>query len=514
MGILDLSCLVLNGTQLLGLSLAVPESEFFNDTSNHTAVILVRLTSPFPSTLEDLQSLTVQSIWRKNLPSSRFNNMGFQCFVDPLTGIFSAVHTINLLSNTPTSSVNSSPTGGFQYNPATDAWSDIDFSLDYKWNGDPASSFVVFTWPNTSTLFHATIGNSSSVNIGMLNPGGTSQDSATFVNYFNWTLDPTLHGYPRQLAYGGDSIYQIGSIITNTNTGAQDVMITRITLNANASTFYPPSNLPVIQSNDLDQCSSVYVNLDGPDFGKVTEGTGLASVNIPFGQPPNNYREPNWKAIIGGSVAGGLVLLTLMVLALRRWCWPRWRNDYWPSLRDRLKLKLLEILTQDNSQHDLGEYGDKRVLQEDEEDEHNKLEEISMHSLDSHSDHGKILVTEDMEREMNGALLDINRAYMVGVALESHPRPNYVTILEGETQESSKLASASNPQSSSSQGHRTVQAQARESGSGTTVGGTSNSSISDNNNGSSPYAPPPLSLSRSLASPSAPPNPPTNSPGG
>jgi len=180
------NCLALNGTRLVGLSLAMPESDFFKNNSNQTAVVLVEASVANPTTLTDLRSLSVRSVWKRNLSNLQYNDMEFVCHIDPVTGIFSAVHSSNYVvagvQGLP------QPAGGFQYNPSTDTWSDIALSLDYKWNGNPDTSFTIFTWPNTTTLYQATIGNSSVINIGVLDPGSTSGGNGTLSNYFNWTL--------------------------------------------------------------------------------------------------------------------------------------------------------------------------------------------------------------------------------------------------------------------------------------------------------------------------------------
>ncbi|GJJ77076.1 hypothetical protein EMPS_09435 [Entomortierella parvispora] len=509
MGVIDLNCLALNGTRLVGLSVEVPEADFLKNSSNSSAVILVETSMANPSTLNDLKSLSVISVWKRNLSSIQFNAMEFMCHIDPTTGIFSAIYSSNLVI--PDTASAAHPAGGFQYNPATSTWSNIALSPDYTWDQKPQTSFTIFTWPNTTTLYQATIGNSSAINIGVLSPGSTNGANATLVNYFNWTLDPTLYGYPRQLAYGNNAIYQIGSIITNTNTGAQDVMIAVIPLTSDPDTFVPPKSPVSISSSALDQCGpglptasstfyadSLYlfcsnytlnqdntfpgdgnnggfvfkyqqggnltgifntmldiryeflgpyqamprggngndvwcpslssteiiiVGLDDINLGNVTVGQGLNSIGVPYGMP-ESFHEPNYKAIIGGSVAGAVVLLVLIVLAVRRWCWQKWRDAYWAPRRDRLKAKLVEMLTKD--ERPSGEHSETKVLHGGEDNEH-KVEEISMNSFEMY-DQGKILVTDDME--LDGNIVDLNTAYMGGVVLEHHPRPNIVTVLQ------------------------------------------------------------------------------------
>jgi hypothetical protein len=189
MGLIDPNCLCLNGTRLLGLSLTKPESDYGLAYSNDTSVVLIETTISPLTSLSDLRSLSVISAWRTNLPYKEFDNMQCVCQVDPVSGIFTVVYSNGLGGA-------NYPNGGFRYDPTTQLWSVISFSSDYKWNGSAASSFVVFTWPNTSTLYQASIGNPNIglVNIGVLGPtsgvddGVNGHKSATFVNSFNWTL--------------------------------------------------------------------------------------------------------------------------------------------------------------------------------------------------------------------------------------------------------------------------------------------------------------------------------------
>jgi hypothetical protein len=192
MGIIIPNCLCLNGTRLLGLSLATPESEYDNHDSNHTSIILVETAIPHPTSLSDLRSFSVISLWEANLPYKAFDYMQFVCQVDPVSGIFTVVYYNNGQGGVYY------PNGGFQYDFTTQLWSVVSFSSDYKWNSSPASSPVpvVFAWPNSSTLYQAYIGdaNIGLVNVGVLGPtsgvddGVNGHKSATFVNSFNWTL--------------------------------------------------------------------------------------------------------------------------------------------------------------------------------------------------------------------------------------------------------------------------------------------------------------------------------------
>ncbi|KAG0052254.1 hypothetical protein BGZ83_002814 [Gryganskiella cystojenkinii] len=527
MGYVDLSCITLNGTKLMGLSLAKPVQDYSNLGSNLTAVLL--LESDSPSSLKDLSTLAVNSLWSHSL-SSHYKNDGmlYVCQVDPVTGIFSVVHTNSGKDPKNNKTLALIPPGGFQYDPATTTWSEFAMSPDFKWNGDPSISLAVFTWPNTSTLFLATIGNSSTVNIGMLNPGdtGAGQDRALFVNYFSWSLDPAKYGYPRRVLYGNGAIYQIGSVISDNNTGAESVMVTRIPLTGDPSKFYPPTNLVAIQSSDLNKCDpaassgiaatfykdtlyiickdttiayddnadtydyanddsflfmvrengslstgnvestvsyefypssliqamprggnendrwcvttgqyqSMSIGLNANNLGNLSSDSyGFPWIDLSFGIPPDPPTKSQ-KAVIGGSVAGGIVLLVLLILAFRRWAWPRLSQTYWPQWRDQTKAKLIAMLTKDE-QEPYDQFGDKKVLQEDGEDEQKLEEGLSMHTIEDGRD--KILVTDDMG--LDKSVVSVDSAYMEGVVLESHPRPTFVTVLNDEITEPSSV---------------------------------------------------------------------------
>ena len=187
MGFLDFACITLNGTRVVGLSMAQWTKDYYNNFDNNvTALILVE--SKEPASLKDLTSVSVTSLWPHNITSRyRYSNMQFVCHVDRATGVFSAVHS-NSGASPSDRTLSLIPTGGFQYDPRSSSWTELTTSADYQWKGDPTTSFTIFSWPNTSTLYLAAIGNSSSINVGMLSQATGSQTGPTFVNSFNWTL--------------------------------------------------------------------------------------------------------------------------------------------------------------------------------------------------------------------------------------------------------------------------------------------------------------------------------------
>lgn len=168
------------------------------------------------------------------------------------------------------------------------------------------------------------------------------------------------------------------------------------------------------------QYQSAALGLNSQDYGNFSSDTnGLAPVDLPYGIPGDSD-DSNWKAVLGGSVAGGLVLLVIVTLAVRRWLWPQWR--------DRAKDKLIEILTKDEQVN--GDFGGKNELPEDGGDEY-KVEETSAQTFDLNG-RDKILVDEDME--LDEFVIDVNAAYMGGVGLENHRRPTVVTTLHEDSE--------------------------------------------------------------------------------
>jgi hypothetical protein len=195
MGILNLTCITLNETRLVGVAFDVPSSEPRFGDNHDISIIVVQVGIPNPTTYTDMQPLSVISVWDRHLPSKVYawpSPTQIMCSIDPISGVLTIVNTKTAGTFTyyGPSKYNSTSTipGGFQFDPRTTQWRNIVFSSDYSWDGANDSSFALFTWPNTSTLYQATIGESNTINIGMLIPGNSGQDNATFVNSFNWTL--------------------------------------------------------------------------------------------------------------------------------------------------------------------------------------------------------------------------------------------------------------------------------------------------------------------------------------
>ena len=180
MGVINLSCLTLNNTRLLGLSIATSTDQY-NDLALADNLDIILLESvPNPSSIDDLSSLSVKSVWQLNRQWIGYNAMQYVCMVDSTTGVFTAIHSRN--------NWDLSAPGGFQYDPRTSNWSELSFTDDYSWFGEVGRTFIVFPWPNTTTLYHAAGVNSNQVDVGVLRRGSNGQGAGTFDNVFTWTL--------------------------------------------------------------------------------------------------------------------------------------------------------------------------------------------------------------------------------------------------------------------------------------------------------------------------------------
>ncbi|KAG0203638.1 hypothetical protein BGX28_004125 [Mortierella sp. GBA30] len=160
----------------------------------------------------------------------------------------------------------------------------------------------------------------------------------------------------------------------------------------------------------LDPGSFTYgIALDIASIGHVDDGIAIINITEPYGalliSPPPN-RTP---AIIGGSVAGALVLLALVLFFVLRRRWPEWRS--------RLGAKVLEMIMKDENETNGNNKTGKGGIY--------KIEDPSSSSSFGAVSGDKILVVEDMEE----GLVDLTTGYMREVELQHHPRPTIVTSL-------------------------------------------------------------------------------------
>ncbi|KAF9284046.1 hypothetical protein BGZ68_004936 [Mortierella alpina] len=477
MGLLRFICVTYSGSRLIGMSY-----ENYEDADpsllNEQFVVLVQ-SNPNPTAENIHWSLLAVT---ERLTSFPQDHSPLVCNVDQKTGVFSLMSNFSD-SSSPETVINPRPPGGFQYDPRTNVWSNFTLAPGYRW-GNVDSTFDLFQWPNTDTLVQVNIGASNnSVNLGILETG--QNGARQFVNAGSWSLDPHIYGYPRQLVYTKDAIFQFGSFVNNNATGSLRYILTKIPLSGTPQTFKPPAQPEIYNATSLSRCDSrnlvpkyykgtlymfcqtsernpaglgmamkdevdpaigfsaptyivipvlpdgliqpmgdkengtlfgftvdanyfpVYaVDLKDSEFGDPSFLNEYPSIPEPYGTsltfPPNHL-----PAIIGGSVAGALVLLALVLFFVFRRRWPVWKR--------KLGARIVEMMMKDQEGHN----------GKDDKDGVYKIEDTSRsHSFDE--DIGdKILVTEDME----ASLVSLERGYMSEVPLQRHPRPGVVTTL-------------------------------------------------------------------------------------
>ncbi|KAG0271579.1 hypothetical protein BGZ95_000599 [Linnemannia exigua] len=141
------------------------------------------------------------------------------------------------------------------------------------------------------------------------------------------------------------------------------------------------------------------ISLGDSTIGDSNWSDYYINITAPYGDlltdPPNHT-----PAIIGGTVAGGLVVLAIILFFVLRKRWPGWRR--------KIQFKIFEAMMKDD--HADGNSSDKDII-------NNKFEEpsssSSYNSIDLDS-RGKILVTEDMEENA----IDVS----TGLVSDNHQR--------------------------------------------------------------------------------------------
>ncbi|KAG0295041.1 hypothetical protein BGZ96_012704 [Linnemannia gamsii] len=152
-----------------------------------------------------------------------------------------------------------------------------------------------------------------------------------------------------------------------------------------------------------------YWNVQSVSLGNSTFGDGSwvdfnINITAPYGDP---YHEQSnhLPAIIGGSVAGALLVIALILYFVLRKRWPVWRR--------KLGTRIVAAMMKDDH------------LDGSDKDRINKIEDPSS-SIDLDG-RDKILVTEDMEEHG----IDVSTGYMREIGLENHPRPTITTTMAG-----------------------------------------------------------------------------------
>ncbi|KAF9145815.1 hypothetical protein BGX30_006587 [Mortierella sp. GBA39] len=217
---LDLKCITLAGSRLIGMAYALPTASYTERRSydDLTHVVLIQ-SNPNPQELTTL-SWSLISAWPRtpNRLSDIYSSLA--CHVDPLTGVFTMMSNFsgnNLAGDSyqrmSLQAMPLRPPGGFQYTPPVagigpGTWADFGVSQDYEW-GNVSATFDLFNWPGTSELYQARIENTTvgTIQLSLLTSTAVT-GPATFTNVANYTLNPDVHGYPMKTR-GQESLTRI-----------------------------------------------------------------------------------------------------------------------------------------------------------------------------------------------------------------------------------------------------------------------------------------------------------------
>ncbi|KAG0331781.1 hypothetical protein BG004_001510 [Podila humilis] len=155
-----------------------------------------------PASLDDLTWTIYASTPQKNIYElSGLAQIGsFSCHVDD-QGVFTA---LSLNKKPPVDGAAGADPGGYQYNPATESWTNIDVAPDYKWSTVGSHTLFTLTDGSTKTLMHVykTDKFKSETTIAVYDP--TTKQMVE--RNTTWTL-PSSSGSPLEYVGSGDNIY-------------------------------------------------------------------------------------------------------------------------------------------------------------------------------------------------------------------------------------------------------------------------------------------------------------------
>ncbi|KAG0373411.1 hypothetical protein BGX24_011741 [Mortierella sp. AD032] len=392
MGILELECITLSGSRFVGMSYTFPTAEVSSsnpgDSTNYTHVALVQ-SNLNPMNLSNL-TWSLVSIWPRKISYLSDKYSSLTCHSDPNTGVFTMMSNFSA-NNAPSSVYLDTSTlrqpGGFQYNPKTDQWSEFGVSPGYLW-GNVSLTFDLFTWPGTSTLYQASIGNATTgvINFGMLSDVsaasgdvGAAGGPAKFVNVANYTLDPTIYGHPIKLTYANNSIYQLGRVIVDRNSAEFSYFLTRIPIQSTDEQSFnlPTTTLATFDAAAIKNCQMETTKICGivqpieQEHGQSSVSSGTPSnwwiylgdkygmqseikfnftsgatptppiypttsltISEPYGftpqsnMPDENYSPAYTEVITAGIVVGVILLLIAVLFRPIRRRLPGWRGKW------------------------------------------------------------------------------------------------------------------------------------------------------------------------------------------
>ncbi|KAF9897164.1 hypothetical protein BX616_006076 [Lobosporangium transversale] len=248
---------------------------YYGDKFPKGAHVILFESEEFPTTVGNL-TWSLKAAWHDlDFPSRQSQSPKF-CHVDPSTGVFTQMTSYNVTFPNTDGTITKRPPGGFQYDPRSNKWSEFAVSSDYRWS-DYSPTFTLFSWPGTSTLFQANIGENNTVNLGKLTINDQGQNQ--FMNVMSWELDPTVYGLPTRLVYGNNTLYQFGTQVVNSKTGELKNLMTKIPISGDSAKFTLPANLTVYHAQALDRCgpfkAGIYYRYVVYVFCQAPEGHGL-----------------------------------------------------------------------------------------------------------------------------------------------------------------------------------------------------------------------------------------------
>jgi hypothetical protein len=203
MGLIDLKCITLAGSRFIAMAYTTP---YYNSPYLDTDYVILIQSNPNPKSIKEI-SWSLISAWPRaeNVKSDLYSS--HICHTDPQTGVFTMASNFsgNIYPPYPDgfdSIVRDAPLrppGGFQYTPplgtgvggAGGTWRDVGLMQGYEW-GDVAATYDLFTWPGSSDLYHARIGNLTTGTIYLAKLTSTAETMAggpaMLSNVANYTL--------------------------------------------------------------------------------------------------------------------------------------------------------------------------------------------------------------------------------------------------------------------------------------------------------------------------------------
>ncbi|KAG0331779.1 hypothetical protein BG004_001508, partial [Podila humilis] len=141
MSLLFLTCVASSGSTLYALT---------STGSGDAKKLVLAKSNAAPTSFDDLTWTIYASTLQRDLYElSGLAQIGsFSCHVDD-QGVFTA-----LSQNSKSPGSGDQLPGGYQYNPSTESWTNIDMTPDYKWSIFGGNALFTLTDASTRTLMH------------------------------------------------------------------------------------------------------------------------------------------------------------------------------------------------------------------------------------------------------------------------------------------------------------------------------------------------------------------------